>query len=626
MILTFPTKKDTFVTNLNSIRAEGITSNFGAASTLDLFKTYNENKHSYSRAFISFDTTQTINNNSVISFKDSLDTNIDLIFDNTLLYENSTYDINQSVYTLGIQDKLPEEYTEIISEALNQSTVKIKAYYTSDEIVLQQENKGDKGDTEFNIDDISNVAASKVLKINNKDFFSRIDWSFILIKFDLADLLAHWADAGLQGAFTSGEFNAKLILKDVSTGIAKPRNYSVVCHKLKKNFLEGIGKDTIELSDSYKANFVNLSDTESWEIPGYISKGTDVEKNVISSFNVTNGDEDIVLDVTSYIEEIITSGEESDHGLLVCLSDDTLFNKKSYFAKRLGSKHLLKKSLIPSLNICINDSKYHIGSYDIDKKQYNINNSNLDFYFANNKNNLRSNIIYPTGYDQISHELTEADGTVIIEKSAASDFYDFKGRMQLGIKHHSIDVLTSNIILPNYFEKAALNNGIIKAKSRWYYTDSNDLLESIFIKENAIDLMYHNVESKTNLENLYVTINFDKELTANNTDYIMTTYFIDLKEKFNASKSKYNLLSKDLGDVFYRVRDKNTGNIIIDVNDSTQQNATALKYNGENYEAKIFIPEHFKNYLLEFEFVYKDLTGNLKNIKNNKISHKVLQQ
>ena len=48
MIIVLPATKDTYVTNLKTKNIDAITANVGHASTLDLFKLYNENKeHRY---------------------------------------------------------------------------------------------------------------------------------------------------------------------------------------------------------------------------------------------------------------------------------------------------------------------------------------------------------------------------------------------------------------------------------------------------------------------------------------------------------------------------------------------------------------------------------------------------
>lgn len=625
MIIKVLTKSDTYVTNLNTQNIKGVNSNFGRASTLDLFKVYNENKYSHSKAFIDFDTTQSINNGSRIELVDASQTTLIFEFNTGVNFANSSFDNEETIYTIGIQDKTGTDYTQIIAESINSiadaGNIKIDAFYTQDELVLVQKEKGELGDTEFKIADISAVATSKVEKTNDKDYFSRIDWSAILIKLDFNLLTNNWANNGLTGSFTSGDFSAKLVLKDVSTGLSKPRSYDIVCYKMNKAFDEGIGKDTAQLTDLYTANFNKLNNSESWAISGYIAKGIDIDSTEISFFSVETGEEDVVLDVTSYVEGVI-SGDE-DHGLLITFSDEILFNKKSYFAKRFGSNHLLKKSLVPTLNVNINDAKYRVSNSDFFKKEYKISSESLDFYVVKDRNKIQSQFVYPTGYDQISHELTETDGTAIIEKTNASQLTDLKGNSIPGVLKNSITIAGTNILLPEYFENASLNKGKVKAKSKWYYSDSNDILEDLLIKSEDIELIYHDNESKTNEDNLYVAINFDKNLTANNTDYKMTVYFIDLKEKVSASRVKYNLLSKDLGDVFYRIKDKNTGKIIVDLNDNDYQNATKLRYNGESYEANIFISELFKSNVLEIEFAYKDILGNLSFLKNNSLGFRV---
>jgi hypothetical protein len=627
MILKFNIEKDTYITNLNTQNIEGINSNFGKSATLDLFKLYNENKHSFSKAFIDFDLSSSINNGTKIFFTDSDLSSLSILFDTNLNYDLSSFNDEETIYTVGIQDKTSNEYTQIIAESINKAAdagkIKINAYNTTKELVLIQQKKGKEGDTEFDISEISNVATSKVEKTDERDYFARIDWSFILVKINFDDLKNIWANNGLTAAFSSGDFSAKLIFKDVSTGLVKPKDYSVVCYELRKEFIEGLGKDTTELSDFYVTNFKKINDLEDWSISGFVSKDNEINSNIIDSFDIIHGDEDVVLDVTSYVEKIISGEIINNYGLLISLSDNDLFNRKSYFVKRLGSKHLLKKSLVPSLDICINDSKYQISLFEINKKSYNVTHDDLEFYIAKNQNRLQDPFIYPRGYDSIKHELTESDGTVIASKNVSSLLTDLRGNEILGVQKSNIDIAGSNILLPKYFEDATANNGKITIKSNWYFSDSNNTLDDQLFKSDGKELIYYNNDSKINKESLYVSIRFDKNLTANNTINKMIVYFIDLKEKVSASRLKYNISSKNIGNVFYKITDKNTGTVLLDVNDNKEKNATKLKYNGECYEANVFISELYKNAVIDIELAFIDYLGNLNFIKNNSTSFKV---
>lgn len=620
MIIKFLSEKDTYVTNLNTKEVEGIAANLGKAATLDIFKLYNENKHSKSKAFFDFNN-ETINNNSTAIFIDAKGSTLTLNFNNTVLYADSSFNGDETVYTIGISDKNNEDYPQIIADTINnlvtQDKIRIDAFYNNKTLVLIQKDKGELGDTTFNITDVSNVITAKV-ENNNK--FARIDWSALLIKFKVSDLKDIWAANGLTGAFS--DYKAELVLKDVSTGLSKPKGYSLSCYTLKKSFLEGLGKDTVSFSDSDTANFTNLNETDTWAIPGFVSKATDVVEAQLDDIDIVSGEEDIKLDITTYTDSVITDNDFNDFGVLITLSDEYLYDTKSYFVKRLGSRHLLNKRLAPSLNVIVNDSQYNIDHSDFENSEYKISDATFDFYLVNDKNNINKSFVFPSGYDQISHKVVDSDGDDVIATQVADNVTNFLGDNIAGIKIKSIDIAGTAFLSPENFE-ASQSSGKLSLKSQWYYTDSNDVLGDLLITSKDIDVIYQDKDSKNNLENLYVTIKFDKDLTANNTDYKMSVYLIDLKEKVTASRKPYDLVTKNIGNLFYKIIDKDTGRVLVDLDDNSGNNGTKLKYNGKNYIANVFISELFANRTLNIELHYSDILGNNKILKNNNVSFKV---
>ena len=69
MIFSVYPEKDTYVNNINLDNNSGETSNVGESATLDLFKLYNENKNSFSRAFLQIN--ENIVNDQLLTIKDA---------------------------------------------------------------------------------------------------------------------------------------------------------------------------------------------------------------------------------------------------------------------------------------------------------------------------------------------------------------------------------------------------------------------------------------------------------------------------------------------------------------------------------------------------------------------------
>lgn len=612
MIINIPATSDTFVTNLNIKDVNGKNSNFGKASTLDLFKLYNENKYSYSRAFLKFDLDQSIIDQSTITLTDADENSVTLLFDTSEAANNIfNFDEQKNAYIVGINNTLSAQYTQILSDVVNYlneiNVLKITAFNNKTDVVLKQTIQGEVGDKDFVLsDDFSQIAVSKT----GSNKFSRIDFSCILIKFNTERILNEFATNGNVGAFSN--VNAKLILKDVSTGIQKPKDYTVVCYRLNKSFQEGIGKDVVSLGDHDIANFINLSNEESWAVQEYLTKSNDNESDVfeqeLSNVKIITGSEDFEFDISNYINDIINGAVETDNGFLITLQDDLIYNNKSYFAKRLGSRHLLKKNLNPQIKISINDSEYE---YNTNKKEYNVFDDKHEFYFTNNSLNDIKPIIFPTGYDQITMTLVYSD-EVIISKKQSNEVIDYKGNTLSGIRKVTIEAADNPFNTKELIDLSKLNNDYLEFPLTWFFSDSNGLLDDIAIKSHKIKINYFTSDLIEN-QHLYVTGKFDTELTANNVIYQFNTMVIDLNYRHPAVKLPLKLKTNNIGNLYYQIVDYHTKEVLVQYDASN--NSTKMFLSDEYYTANIYVPKEWANKTITFEYVYFDSKNNVRFLK-----------
>lgn len=612
MIINIPAASDTFVTNLNIKNANGKNSNFGKGSTLDLFKLYNENKYSYSKAFLKFDLDQNIIDQSTITLTDADENSATLLFDTSEEANNVfNFDDQKNAYIVGINNTLSSQYTQIMSAAINYlneiNELKITALNNTTDVILSQTIQGEVGDKDFILsDDLSQVVVSKT----GSNKFSRIDFSCILIKFNTERILQEFAPNGNVGAFAN--VNAKLILKDVSTGTQKPKDYAVACYRLKKAFAEGIGKDVVSFGDHDIANFINLSNEETWAVQEYLTKSNDNAADVfeqeLSNIDIIKGDEDFEFDISSYINDIINGAIIEDNGFLITLKDELIYNNKTYFAKRLGSRHLLKKSLNPQLKIFINDSEYE---YDINKKEYNVFDNKHDFFFVNNTSRNIKPIIFPTGYDQINMTLTYND-EVIVDKKLSSELIDYKGNTITGIRKVSLEAIDNPFNSKELIDLSKLNNDYLEFILTWFFTDSNGVLDDITIKSHKIKVNYF-VSDLIENQRLYVTGNFDTELTANNMIYQINTMVVDLNYRHQPVKIPLKLKTNNIGDLYYQIVDYHTKEVLVQYD--TNNNSTKMFLNNEYYMANIYVPNEWANKTITFEYIYYDSKNNIRLLK-----------
>ena len=383
MIIILAPQKDTYVTNLKTSKNDASYSNVGHAATLDLFKLHNENKHSNSWALIEFssDINNVIDDGETIKIIDSLGITKIFEFDDNNNHDPENIRINLE----GLNNN--QTYAELLANAINSvENFNITAYKnTNNQLLLKQNISGESGDTLITLPS-ENISSKIQENIDGVSYgkFSRIDFSNLLIKFDLNTVKLGWgigADITQEGSFE--QLKAEIHLKDVTTGISKPKDYSLEVLSILKDFDEGVGKDTIYFSDSGTCNFINLSKNSAWAINGFVSKGIDGELLNNTEITVEKGDENLVFDVTEYVKDKLEEQEVNDLGFLIKFTDEILFDKNSYFVKRLGSRHLINKSFIPELRIKINDSKYSIPSSSHNKIRY-LNNEEV-FYLFNSE-------------------------------------------------------------------------------------------------------------------------------------------------------------------------------------------------------------------------------------------------
>jgi hypothetical protein len=341
---------------------------------------------------------------------------------------------------------------------------------SNNELVLKQNKSGDSGDTTFTL-------PNNMTHIDSLTKFARIDYSAALIKFDLETFKTNWSIGAVlsdEGAFNN--LKAELILKDVTTGIAKPKDYSLELYRLVKSFDEGIGKDTIHFSDKDDSSFTSLDISTNWEVSEYISDLDAVALSPaveLSSNKTSKGDEDLSFDITEYIKAEIVKADITDNGFLIKFPDSILYDQKSYFVKRLGSRHLINKQFVPQLRIKIDDSTYNIPTNSFNKVRY-LDNAE-DFYLFNRANGNLIDFNEPdarTGWT-IKFEI----GSIVLDKATTIPT-NFSGDSLTGTRKASItavDMSRYNSTIATHL----LTNKTYKDTLKWCYRNI----------ETAVDLV-----------------------------------------------------------------------------------------------------------------------------------------
>jgi len=211
---------------------------------------------------------------------------------------------------------------------------------------------------------------------------SQLEVSRALMKFDLNPV---WNLTGSILDIRSSKFNAKLVMKDVMTGHAIPRNFTLSVFPLSQSFDEGEGMDTGKFSDVHVANFLTASYTSQnnvWFLSGanrgglldsvdidYISSGNLLDGSGVVSFEknqtFTKGPEDLSIDITPLISATI-AGQIHNHGFRLSYTSSEEEDAKTRFVKRFASRHVANPFLRPRIEVRFDDT---------------IQDNHQDFYF-----------------------------------------------------------------------------------------------------------------------------------------------------------------------------------------------------------------------------------------------------
>lgn len=670
MIISITPIADTYVNNLQTVDNDASYANVGKAATLDLFKLYNENKNAYSWAGFSF--REVIQNESVIVLTDAdLNTVEFKFYTNSNVFDGSLD--NDGRVIVGISDILDQDAVnpsyasrlkdviDNVNENNNGLTLNILTHInSSNDIILKQQKPGDSGDTSF-------VIPNEIVSITGLNLFARIEYSAILIKFDIDKIKRDWIvldqenPPNILGSFAN--MKVELVLKDITSGLNKPYDYEIEILSLLKDFKEGIGKDTIYFSDLDYCNFKKLNENNSWSIENFITLNEDaglINNNVIKT-KVELGNENISFDITEYVKKIIVENT-TDNGLLIKFTDDYLYDKFTYFVKRLGSRHLQNKVLVPVLNIKIDDSLYEVPNND--KKLYF--NKDESIYLLNRKSKLES-FSKPTLNSTILFNLYNyKNNQKVLDSIAASDSVEnYKGSTISGLAKANLNVsqfdeAIEEIIDNEYSdftlewfwqdsEFSFINSSLIEINKKYKikvagsidYTligAENNNVGTVFVSNSlpSFDIddpdfvdgevfvvketIIHSDKLKiyvpertidTGTKNLLSSLKPESsDLGDIEPDSVckMNVYFIDTKSSLRASKLSSQIKSIDLGDVYYEVYLKSNKEKVVEFD--FINNSTKMFYDGEKYCFNFYAPDFLSGKTLLFKFAYYDEFNN----------------
>ena len=181
----------------------------------------------------------------------------------------------------------------------------------------------------------------EVFKIYGQVTSGSVEQSRILIRFPIneTDLnsnittIKQVRDAGVLPSAGNVKFFMKL--SNVEHPDTVPSSFKLVAHPLSRSWSEGLGVDMDEYTDIGHSNWVSASSTTGWT-----SAGSDFLTTHNYEQQFDTGLEDYEVDVTTYVEGILTGTMTSgnNYGFAILLSSSFLSDSNSYYTKKFSSR------------------------------------------------------------------------------------------------------------------------------------------------------------------------------------------------------------------------------------------------------------------------------------------------
>lgn len=589
MYLILTASKDAYVTNRKVNDNDGRFANVGDAASLDLFKLQSENKLAKAQAELTLNSIPPAS--KTFTLKDTA--GIDQTF--TYLDEASNAalkKINRDVPTLS--QVIDETFETINSASLTFEAVE----KTNKKIILQQKTPGFNGERE-------NSASDSSISLTN---FNIKEFSKILLHFDFDKIKKHF------DIDSKTNFGAKLRLFDMSTGIVKPKNFTLKVFPISSSFDEGVGRDIYTFGQKGWVNFLTSSRDDSnlsysgWKLSGLRSKGSngDTDIDIITGSNnvdYTNsqlfveGNEDLSIDITNFVSESLSS-QINNNGFVVEFDDAIDQNSNTYFVKRFGSRHLKNKMKSPRIDFYLDDSF---------EKSDNIIYTNVPtrVYLENKRGNFSKDLFFTgshvldTTKNQLSASLSHLEFTSSLY---ATQSIDALGQKKSGSYYVDFNLDMFSSPLHGYLT----GSGEINANLKWFIVVNDDNKLNTEIRDTTIKISTgSNLLQAEKFIISDVRFNHNKQGTKDEKMFLVT--FVDTIANLDAIKIPFRRKGENLGEVYYSVIDVNTKETLIPFETSIK--GTKLSYEEGDYYFTLFNTKLFKDKQIKFKFFLKDFNN-----------------
>jgi len=331
--------------------------------------------------------------------------------------------------------------------------------------------------------------------------------------------------------------------------------------------------------------------------------------------SISRGNEDITFDITAYFNDYLNNNIQSSN-FIISFDLNNLYDDYTYFVKRFGSVQINNKIKQPRIELHIDENK--VQNIESQNKKRYFDNEEI-FYLYNKLTKLEN---FNENYNvKVKLEYINTAGTNLLDDGANGhiitgfNFRDYKGTLKEGVKKFTIP---SNLIsrFNSNIQAEIASKDSLKINFKYYYDNG---VSTIDIKSETITFYKSEVTSSIhNLRLLKPCINMlNNTLDADDSIVKLVVDFIDLKREYRSVNIPIDLISENLGKVYYSVYDVDTGETLIK-KDEAKVNANEMLYDGSSYIMNFFASKIYKNRRVNFKFYYNDEVSLLENVLYDK--------
>jgi hypothetical protein len=483
-------------------------------------------------------------------------------------------------------------------------------------------------DSAFSASDANTGRAATIdlFKLYNESALSGttnpIELSRALLKFDYTRI------RNLTGTIldlNDSSFECKLEMFDIMAGQVTPTNFNLILFPLSQSFDEGIGRNVISFSDLDTCNFITASYSNSannaWNTAGANAEGAlgDAGIDIMVSGNLSDGSgnrglgvsqtfvegsENLSMNVTTLVSASI-AGVLSDHGFRLSFTGSEETDTKTRFVKRFASRHVRNPSVRPRMVIAFDDTR----SDDHQNFFFDLTGS---LFLENYHRGARANLLSGSSATALAGE----DCMIVKLQTGSFIQYFTASQYQAGTK--------SSVTGKNYLSGIYVATGAITSMTSAMVIGSSSV--AMFAQKSGsltFDEYWTNARGSVGFYTGSLKISVpgrssfdatqrDLQLTVINakSDYRQSekvklrVFARDLNADAKAAKLPIRLKSIVVNEVYYRIKDAQSGNIVIPF--LKNNNGTRLSYDSAGMYFEMFMDTLPIGRTYTFEFLIVD--------------------